>query len=270
MTTRRKRARPGDILEISTPRGLAYVHYTAKHPEYGDTIRVLPGFFATRPADFAALASSPAAYFTFYPAGVAASQEVALVVARIPLPPGRELPSAWRRRAGRTRDGRVLTWFIEEGTKETLVRELSEAQRHLPIAALWNHAALVYYLVKEWRPEQDIGIPSPLKDTSETREEPEPLNEPPDDHPGPHRVQHFLYFPSAKASKAVAEQLAAQGFTVDRRKSADGANWLVLAEHSVTPGEPALDSARETLERLAREHSGQYDGHQLQLDSPPA
>ncbi len=73
MTTRRKRARPGDILEVSTPRGLAYIHYTARHSEYGDAIRGLPGFFATRPVGFTALASSPEAYFTFYPAVAAVS-----------------------------------------------------------------------------------------------------------------------------------------------------------------------------------------------------
>src|SRR5688500_16504040 len=45
MTTRRKRARPGDVLEVRTSRGLAYVHYTSRHPEYGDAIRVLPSLF---------------------------------------------------------------------------------------------------------------------------------------------------------------------------------------------------------------------------------
>lgn len=61
----------------------------------------------------------------------------------------------------------------------------------------------------------------------------------------------------------MAAQLAAQGYEVTSRKSADEKNWLVLAEHHVRDAEQALDSAREALERVAREHSGQYDGYEI-------
>ena len=111
-----------------------------------------------RPTDFTVLAGSPEAYFIFYPAGVAVSQGVAQVVARISVPSGQELPSSYRRRGASNREGRILTWFIWDGTKDTLVWELSEAERHLPIASIWNHESLVYHLVEEWRPEQDIGL----------------------------------------------------------------------------------------------------------------
>jgi hypothetical protein len=65
-------------------------------------------------------------------------------------------------------------------------------------------------------------------------------------------------------SKAVAAEAVRQGFEVTNRKSADGKNWLVLAEHFVTEG-AQFDSAREALERLARENSGQYDGYELEV-----
>ncbi len=189
MTTRRKRARPGDILEVRTPRGLAYVHYMARHPEYGDAIRVLPGFFAARPADLLALVTRPEAYFTFYPASAAVSQGLVEVVASHPVPPGQELPTVYRREGASNREGRVLAWIICEGTKETLVRELSEEQRHLPIAAIWNHEALIHYLVKEWRPEQDLGLPPeprvPVAPPEETKVEEESTDK-------PRHVRHHL------------------------------------------------------------------------------
>ena len=260
MTTRRKRARPGDILEVSTPRGLAYVHYNARDPEYGDGIRVLPGFFTTRPADFTALASSPEAYFTFYPVGAAVSQGLVEIVARVPVQPGQGLPAVYRRAGARRPEGGVLAWLICEGKKETLVRELSEEQRHLPIARIWMHDTLISYLTEEWRPEQDIGIPRALRDAPTPPETPKPPDE-----STPRRARHFLYFPSAKASKAVADQLAAQGCTVERRKSAEGKNWLVLAGHTVSQETPDLDTVREPLEHLAQEHSGEYDGHEVEL-----
>ena len=66
----------------------------------------------------------------------------------------------------------------------------------------------------------------------------------------------------------VADQLSAQGFTVERRKSAEGKNWLVLAIHTVSP-DADLDSVRETLERLAHVHSGEYDGHEIEVTPAP-
>ncbi|MFL5359040.1 ribonuclease E inhibitor RraB [Archangium sp.] len=266
MTTRRKRARPGDILEVQTPRGRAYVQYTGKHSEYGDAIRVLPGFFAIRPADFMALVSRPEAYFTFYPASAAVSQGLVEIVAGQPVPQGQVFPAVYRRAGASNRQGRVLAWMICEGTKETLVRELSEEQRLLSIASIWNHEALIYYLTQEWRPEQDIGIPPERPATVAPPEEPKVQEESTDK---PRHVRHYLYFATAKVGKTVAAQLATQGYEITSRKSADGKNWLVLAEHHVSPEGKELDSARESLERLAREHSGQYDGYELEVSPSP-
>jgi Regulator of ribonuclease activity B len=260
MTTRRKRARPGDVLEVRTPRGLAYVHYSARDPEYGDAIRVLPGFFTTRPADFTVLVSSPEAYFTFYPVGAAVSQGLVEVAARIPVPPGQGLPTVYRRAGARRPEGGVLAWIICEGKKETLVWELSEEQRYLPIARVWMHDTLISYLTEEWRPEHDMGLPRSSRSASTPPEAPKPS-----DDSTPRRVRHFLYFPSAKVSKAVADQLSTQGYTVERRKSDDGKNWLVLAGHTVNLEAQNLDSAREALARLAQEHSGEYDGHEVEV-----
>ncbi|HEX5751227.1 MAG TPA: ribonuclease E inhibitor RraB [Archangium sp.] len=250
MTTRRKRVRPGDVLEVRTPRGLAYVHYTGRHREYGDAIRVLPGFFASRPADFMALVDPPEAYFTFYPAGAAVSQGLVEIAAEHPVPRGEVFPSVYRRECASNREGRVLAWLICEGRRETLVRELSEVQRRLPIASIWNHEALVYYLTQEWRPEQDIGVP------------PEPRVPAADK---PRHVRHYLYFATAKVGKVVAAQLFTQGYVVTSRKSADGNNWLVLVEHHVRDAARELDSAREALERLAQDHSGEYDGLEIEV-----
>ncbi|HEX5747543.1 MAG TPA: ribonuclease E inhibitor RraB [Archangium sp.] len=258
MTKRRRRARLGDVLEVSTPRGLAYIHYTYFTEEpYREVIRILPGFFATRPTEFTELVNHPKAFFAFYPARAAVSQGAVEVVAHHPLSPGQAFPAVYRWAGARSREGRVLAWRICEGTKETLVRDLSDEQRYLPIFSIFLHDSLVSALTDEWRPEHDIGIPPALSESSPKPEVPKP----PDDSV-PHRVQHFLYFPKAKDGKAVADHLSAQGFTVERRKSAEGKNWLVLVTHTVGPESRDLDSVRESLERLAQAHSGEYDGHE--------
>ena len=51
-----RRIRVGDVIEIITSRGFAYVHITHIHKteraSYGPLVRVLPGFFDSRPSQF--------------------------------------------------------------------------------------------------------------------------------------------------------------------------------------------------------------------------
>lgn len=76
----------------------------------------------------------------------------------------------------------------------------------------------------------------------------------------PHLFQHYLYLPTREEGETVAEQLRARGFTVESRLGADGVNWLVLASHHLLPERQVLEAARSSLEQLAREHGGEYDG----------
>jgi hypothetical protein len=138
---------------VTTPRGLAYVQYTGKHPEYGPAIRVFPGaFFEVRPQDWEPLFSQ-GGYVTFYPVGVALSQGAVGIVGNLPLPPGEGPPVRFRRPGWVTKEGKVALWFICEGEQEVRRTELSEEERRLPIAEIWNHEFLVHRLVVEWRPE---------------------------------------------------------------------------------------------------------------------
>ena len=65
---RRKRPRPkiGDVIEIATPKGFAYAQFTHDHPMLGEVLRILPGLYATRPADLAALVQQRERYVTFF------------------------------------------------------------------------------------------------------------------------------------------------------------------------------------------------------------
>lgn len=130
MVGARKRAKPGDVLEVDTPRGLAYIQYAGKHERLGDAIRILPGFFQHPPQDVR-------------------------IAASFPLSPGQELPSRYRKAGWTTREGKVTRWFIVEGKQETARTQLSPAQKGLFIADIWNHEFLVGRLVQEWRPEHE-------------------------------------------------------------------------------------------------------------------
>ena len=67
---RRIRKKIGDIIEIPTSKGLAYVQYTHQHtspPVMGSLIRVLKGFYKTRPSkeELAILVNKPHRFQTF-------------------------------------------------------------------------------------------------------------------------------------------------------------------------------------------------------------
>lgn len=154
MSPPRSRARPGDILEVKTPRGLAYLQYTARHPDFGDTVRVLPGLHEMRPHEWTE-PREQAAYFAFYPVGAALRQGLVELVGSSPVPHGLLLPPALRRPGARSRDGRVLGWLVWNGKEEVLKTELSSADRQLPIGAIWNHEMLVLRLTTQWHPKQE-------------------------------------------------------------------------------------------------------------------
>jgi hypothetical protein len=85
----RKRPRFGDVIEIATPKGLAYAHYTHKHdrpPKFGALIRVLPGFHKIRPSTFASLVRTAPQFMTFFPLGAACNRGLVQIVANEPIP----------------------------------------------------------------------------------------------------------------------------------------------------------------------------------------
>ncbi|HVG62363.1 MAG TPA: ribonuclease E inhibitor RraB [Hyalangium sp.] len=265
MTASRKRARFGDVFEVRTPQGLAYLQYTSKHPRYSDTVRILPGLFKSRPApdELAGLVTQEG-YFTYYLVSLALKHGLVERIGNYPIPAGLEAPSKLLRAGFRTSEGKALAWFLWDGTQETLLkRELTAEEKRISLAQMWNHEFLVHRLAEQWRPEHEHAERKPQAEANTPPEPSSPKDEQPSDKPL--RVRHYLYFPRAKEGKAVAAQLRQRGFSVEYRKGADGVNWLVLAEHSVSPGDEAGLTVRDELERLAQEHSGEYDGSETAL-----
>ena len=149
-----RRLKAGDILEVQTSRGLSYLQYVGKHTEYGDVIRVLPGWHEYRVTDFTALIAK-AGYLAFYSARAAVTRGFVETIDSCPLPTGVEVPRNLRRAGARGPSGAILTWIVENAGQETLRRELTEAEKKLPIAAIWDHELLVLRISQGWSPEQE-------------------------------------------------------------------------------------------------------------------
>jgi hypothetical protein len=152
-TSKKTLTKVGDILEIQTPKGLSYVQFIGKHPEYGDAIRVFPGCFKKRIVDSAKLNQS--GYIVFYPVQTAVAKGLLDIVGSNPLPLEAKVPRNIRRPGARGRTGEILTWIIEDAKQETVRDKLTEAERKLPIAAIWDHNLLILRLSQGWSPEKE-------------------------------------------------------------------------------------------------------------------
>lgn len=149
-----KRIREGDVFEVSTPRGFAYIQYTSKHPEYGQTVRVLPGLYDELP-DVGSLVAEHL-FFAFYPVSLAAQRNMVKRIGLFDIPEGKSTPERLRRAGGRTREGLVRNWIVEEPAGERLVVKLSQDEKLLSLAQIWNHEMLVTRLSDEWRPNREV------------------------------------------------------------------------------------------------------------------
>lgn len=162
MTTR-KRPRIGDVIEIPTPKGLAYAHYTHMHdepPKYGALLRILPGIHQSRPHDFQAMANERPVFSTFFPIGAACHRGIFTVVASEPVPPHtREFPVFRQKPWYRDAEGTMHTgkyFFLWDGKREWRADSLSDQQlREFPPLAIPNDTLLVERIVNGWRHEHD-------------------------------------------------------------------------------------------------------------------
>jgi hypothetical protein len=150
----RRELQPGSILEVGTPIGLAYLQYIGEHEELGDTVWVLPGYFEERPAEWSTLAWARG-FYAFYPARAGVKRKLVNVVGSVPLD-DRSVPVVLRRAGARSSDGKVLTWMVSNGSREELREELSQDERSLPIAAIWNHEMLLQRLREDWSPKSAV------------------------------------------------------------------------------------------------------------------
>lgn len=156
---KRKRPKIGDIIEIKTPKGLAYAQYTHKHdkpPKYGALIRVLPGLYKTRPTDFSKLVQEMERFFVFFPLNSAITRGIVTIVAHEEVPERcRDFP-IFRDGVKNPQTGRVETWWLWDGEREWKIGKLKPEHYKLPIRAIWNDTLLIKRIIDNWAPEDEV------------------------------------------------------------------------------------------------------------------
>jgi Regulator of ribonuclease activity B len=280
---RKKKPSIGDIVEIRTPKGIAYGQYTHWQDLYGELIRILPGLYDHRPESFSELGRSKELYFTFFPLGAAASRDMVEIVTNELVPTSAVKFPLMRIPGAITSEGKVLNWEIWNGETGWRVKELTEDQKLLSITGIWDLALLVERIVLGWRPNNDFGTvssgdrsadqsTSPVSEaSSDTETEPgdmavfRELGRAGLDFSVPHSVLHYLYFPLKKSACLAAEELKKAGLEVDVSRAADDNGWLALASQSTHLAPESVSALRSRLEEIARNLDGEYDGWEAEV-----
>lgn len=143
----------GDIFEINTPKGKAYLHYIYKDNTIGELIRVLPGLHAERPASIDKLAGSAERYMIFFPLSAASKRKI---VERVGYYPAEGFSKPKYMRTEHNVRGEFLGWHIVDTDTwhRQLVKELTPEQKQLSSWGTWNDTLLIRNLVNDWSLEK--------------------------------------------------------------------------------------------------------------------
>ncbi|MGR3424564.1 MAG: hypothetical protein ACU0CX_08575 [Sagittula sp.] len=126
--------KPGDVLEITTDGGLAYVQVTHMHPSYPPVVRALDGLHEDRPADLGTLVAGETRFMATIPVDRALAQAGAACsfVENVAVP---EAYSAFPtfRMPIRDKQGEIVYWWFWDGRGLSYDAELDAEQAKLPL-----------------------------------------------------------------------------------------------------------------------------------------
>lgn len=147
---KRIRKKIGDVIEILTSKGLAYVQYTHEHtklPKWGSLIRILQGFYDIRPSqkELVELVKKPHRFRTFCPVYYGINTGDWKLVGNFPVPEfAQKFPIFKLSTALPGEDPLEKTWWLWDGEKEWKVGKLSlEEQKKYPLQKICNDTALI-------------------------------------------------------------------------------------------------------------------------------
>lgn len=150
-----KSVKIGDVFEIVTKRGMAYFQCVkeAKSTEC-EVIRILPGVFSTdQTKNLDKLVKQRELFFIQFPLKYAVKKNCVKLIGNYPVPDEVTLPKCYRDK--HIVRGEFINWHIVDA--ETLniraVKELSEEEKRLSPAGIWNDTLLAERIAEGWKPE---------------------------------------------------------------------------------------------------------------------
>lgn len=147
------RIKLGDIFEINTPKGKAYLHYSYMDNDLGELIRVLPGLFPERPANFDQLAGANERFMVFFPLSAANKLKIVEQVGHYPAD---NFTKPKYMRTEHIVGTNFLGWHIVDTDtwQVQLVKSLTPEQKQLSPWGIWNDTLLIENLADDWSLEK--------------------------------------------------------------------------------------------------------------------
>lgn len=155
----------GDIVELSTPNGVAYLQVTHDHAfaaAVGPVVRVLPGTFPSRLADaeLRRLVDGETLFHTLFNVDEQLYRGAVAIVGRMDVPVDARAMPTFLFLAGKTRDGRNVwgTWDGGHEASGRITGPLLPAQRRMPVLPISLSAEqLATQLVDGWSPAAEYA-----------------------------------------------------------------------------------------------------------------
>jgi hypothetical protein len=145
------RLKIGDVFEIVTPIGKAYIQYVLNNETIGELIRVIPGVYDNQPINLAEIVDKKEEYFVHFPIKAANKQKIIELIGNFELPYELDIPKQFRT-LKKDRDGNLIGWQIvdyDTWQRET-VNKLSDQQQKLSPWGTWNDTLLIERISQGW------------------------------------------------------------------------------------------------------------------------
>ena len=136
------RINPGEIFEIKTSKGLAYLHYFHLDSNKISWLRVLPGLYTERPDNLEELAATKEKYIVQFMIGIAYHRKY---VEKVGFYPVDSFEKPLLMRSPEWRKGEFLGWYIinTDTLYRNLFKELTSEQKQLSDWGIWSYPLLL-------------------------------------------------------------------------------------------------------------------------------
>lgn len=152
-----RRALIGDVFEIPTKRGLAYVQYTHENELMGGLIRVFRQLSKRRPTDseLNSFLKGPIRFSALFPVKQAKASKIFECVGNFEIHRKYRQFPIFRTGVPDFDTHKISKWSLWDGEKKWYVGQLTPEQLRYPIRGCWNDTLLIERIESDWFPEME-------------------------------------------------------------------------------------------------------------------